>query len=196
MIEVGKAEAARRRSKNVTWMFARAEDLAAPDEWFELITIGEAFHRLDQRLIAAQSLRWLKPRGCIAMIGCDDILSGRGAWQRIAVSVGERWTHRAFPDGWASSTADTNRGPNDQKRVLEAAGFEDVANYLFVEPHVWTVDSIVGYLYSTSVCSRRLLGDDLGKFEAEIRAALLADNPNGIFSEPMKFGYTLGRKPL
>ena len=33
----------------------------ASPESFELITIGEAFHRLDQRLIAERAMEWLAP---------------------------------------------------------------------------------------------------------------------------------------
>ena len=195
MLEVGKAEAKRRGVSNVTWTLERAEDLQAPAESFELITIGEAIHRLDQRLIAERSLRWLKSGGCLAVIGCSDILSGREDWQRVAVSVAERWTRHAFPAGWAASSAGANRGTNNVIQVLTAAGFESVESYAFVEPYDWTVDSIVGYLHSTSVCSRRILAGNLAAFDSELRCELHALNSTGIFHERIRFGYTLGRKP-
>ena len=195
MIEVGKAEAMRRGVSNVTWTLGRAEDLQGPADSFELITIGEAFHRLDQRLVAERSLRWLKQGSCLAVIGCSDILSGREAWQRVAVSVAERWTRHAFPAGWAYSSAGAKRGTNNVIQVLTAAAFENIASYTFVEHYDWTVDSIIGYLHSTSVCSRRILADNLASFESELRSELQALNPTGIFHEQIRFGYTLGRKP-
>ncbi len=196
MIEVGKAEAMRRGVSNVTWTLGRAEDLRAPADSFELITIGEAFHRLDQRFIAARSLRWLNSGSCLAVIGCSDILSGREAWQRVAVSVAERWTRHAFPSGWATSSAGASRGTNNVKQVLTAAAFEDVLSYSFVEPYDWTVDAIIGYLHSTSVCSRRILAGNLPAFDSELRSELHALNSTGIFHERIRFGYTLGRKPI
>jgi hypothetical protein len=39
------------------------------------------------------------------------------------------------------------------------------------------------------------LGDNAAAFEAELKAALLAHDPSGKYHEPMRFGYTLGRKP-
>src|SRR5437899_12004288 len=48
MIEVGRREATRRGANNITWSVVRAEDLEAPSARFDLITVGEAFHRLDQ----------------------------------------------------------------------------------------------------------------------------------------------------
>ncbi|HWA87864.1 MAG TPA: class I SAM-dependent methyltransferase, partial [Opitutus sp.] len=59
MIAVGKAAAARNGVANVQWFTGRAEELAAPDGAFELVTIGAAFHRLDQPRVAALARRWL-----------------------------------------------------------------------------------------------------------------------------------------
>jgi len=51
MIEVGKQEAAHRGIGNVTWLVGRAEDLTLAPSSVDLITIGEAFHRLGQGMI-------------------------------------------------------------------------------------------------------------------------------------------------
>src|SRR5258706_10790753 len=77
MIEIGQQEAARRGVNNVTWGVGPAEELAAPPAAFGLITIGEAFHRLDQAVIARKALGWLKPGGCIATLGGEGVLAGR-----------------------------------------------------------------------------------------------------------------------
>jgi ubiquinone/menaquinone biosynthesis C-methylase UbiE len=99
MVEIGKQEATRRGVNNVTWFVGRAEDLAAPPSAFDLITIGEAFHRLDQSLIAPKAMGWLKPGGCLVTLGSEDILAGDEAWQRIVARVAQRWMARAFPSG-------------------------------------------------------------------------------------------------
>jgi ubiquinone/menaquinone biosynthesis C-methylase UbiE len=69
MVEVGKAAAARRGVGNISWFVGRAEDLDAPPGAFDLITIGEAFHRLDQPLVTRKALGWLKPGGGLATMG-------------------------------------------------------------------------------------------------------------------------------
>lgn len=61
MIEVGQEEAKQRGATNIRWMVGRAEDVEVPLNSFELITIGEAFHRLDQRRITKRALEWLSP---------------------------------------------------------------------------------------------------------------------------------------
>ena len=58
MIEVGQQEAERRGVANIRWIVGRGEELEADPASFELITIGEAFHRLDQRLVTKRALQW------------------------------------------------------------------------------------------------------------------------------------------
>ncbi len=63
MIAVGKREASRCGVTNISWLVARAENLQLSSHSVELITIGEAFHRLDQERILKLAVRWLQPRG-------------------------------------------------------------------------------------------------------------------------------------
>jgi hypothetical protein len=42
--------------------------------------------------------------------------------------------------------------------VLQSAGFDDIAEYHFPTPYVWTVDTLLGYLHSTAVASPSVLG--------------------------------------
>jgi ubiquinone/menaquinone biosynthesis C-methylase UbiE len=193
MVAVGQQAAAHRGIDNVSWFVGRAEDLAAPAGAFDLITIGEAFHRLDQSLVARQALGWLKPGGCLAMLGAEGILDGREAWQVTVAEVARRWMARAFPGGWAVARPGAEVGPGSQARVLQAAGFIEVTQHTFEEPRDWSFAEIIGYLESTSVCSRKALGGDFEAFEAELRSALPAESPT--FHETSSWGYTLGRRP-
>ena len=195
MIEVGKQAAARRGLGNISWSVGRAEDLAAPPNTFDLITIGEAFHRLDRALIARQALGWLKPGGCLATLGCEGILAGQETWQKTVTQVARRWMAQAFPGGWGVARDGVEVGPGSEARALRAAGFVEVTEHAFAEPRDWTFAEIVGYLQSTSVCSEKALGGDFAAFEAELRAALLGPAPSQTFHETMRWGYTLGRKP-
>jgi hypothetical protein len=79
--------------------------------------------------------------------------------------------------------------------VLADAGFGEIATHPFVEQYEWTIKTIFGYLYSTSVCSKAILGSDAKAFETELKAALLANDPSGTYRENMQWGYTIGRKP-
>ena len=81
MIEVDRREATRRGVRNVEWRVGRAEEASVAAESVDLITIGEAFHRLGQVAIIENALDWLKPGGCIAILGTYSILAGGEAWR-------------------------------------------------------------------------------------------------------------------
>jgi SAM-dependent methyltransferase len=159
MIEVGRREAARRGVLNVDWRVGRAEEASVAAESVDLITIGEAFHRLEQAAIIEKALEWLKPGGCIAILGTYGILAGGDAWKEMVRAVARHWTAKAFPAGWADALPGAAVGPDAFKRLLLGAGFVDVAVEHFAEPHDWSFDEIVGYLRPTSVCSEGALGD-------------------------------------
>ena len=195
MIEVGREEAKQRSVTNIRWMVGKAEELEAQPASFELLTIGEAFHRLDQRLIARQALQWLSPGCCLAVMGCFGIVSGTERWQRIVADTVRKWLPRRSASGDGSARARPGSGADHTQLVLQDTGFEDVGSYPFICPHDWTVESIIGNLYSTSRCSKNVLGDSAEAFEADLRNALLAYDATGRYPEAMRWGYTLGRKP-
>jgi SAM-dependent methyltransferase len=193
MIDAARREAARRGAGNITWMVGMAEELEAPAGSFDLVTVGDAFHRLDQPVVARLALRWLKPAGCIAIMGQRGLMSAGAPWQRVAAQVMRRYARLDFPVAPAAPGRD--EGAERSELALRDAGFAGVASYWFAEPHDWSVDAIIGYLFSTSVCSRRALGGSTDTFAAELKAALLAHDPRGLYREEAAFGYTLGRKP-
>jgi SAM-dependent methyltransferase len=195
MVAVGSQEAARRGIGNVAWSVAAAEAFDAPAGAFDLITIGEAFHRLDQRLIAQKAHVWLKPGGCLATLGAEGILAGVGPWQARAAEIARRWMARAFPKGWAMARPGAESAPEGIERVLAEAGFVDVASRVFRAQQAWTIDAIVGYFESTSVCSRAALGEHFAGFETDLRTALEAMAESQLFHEELHFGVTLARKP-
>jgi len=196
MVEVARARAERQGLTNIRWMVGRAEEVEAAPGSFELITIGEAFHRLDQPTIAARAMTWLAPGCCLATLGCFSPMVGQEPWHDVL---------RAAVRPWARSDATTNlpsqelssrpRGAETERDVLTGHGFGHVGTFGFPHPHVWTVDSILGNLRSTSRFSRRALGHDVERFDAEVRRALLAFDSGNRYPETLRFGYGLFRRP-
>jgi len=193
MIQVGRRVALERGLTNLTWKISKAEELDAAPESFYLITIGEAFHRFDQQRVSQQSLSWLKPAGGIALLGCNGVTVGDEPWQRIVAEVVRTWTQGS---GRPSQPVQPDGSPEHMQNVLREAGFTEVANHTFVQPYVWTVDSIVGNLHSTSFCSERVLGSNADQFRSALTSALLKVDPSGRYPQNVHFGYTFGRKPI
>lgn len=190
MVAVGRRLAQERGLTNVTWVVGRAEEFEGPPASFEMITISEAFHRLDQRLIARRSMDWLVPGGCLVTMGVT-VLKGHAPWQIAVEEVKAKWKTDApgakyYPE---ISSVQTH------EEVVQAAGFVEVKSYDFPTPYVWTIDSIIGMLNSSSGYSKRVLGDKADAFATDLRHTLLAHDPSGRFEETLVFGYTLARRP-
>ena len=197
MIEVGRSRAKAAGLTNVRWMVGRAEDVEAAPGSFELITIGEAFHRLDQPTIAARAMRWLAPGCCLATLGCFSLMTGQERWHDILRDAVRPW---AQPDanGKLPSTRPSSRprGAEFEREVLTGLGFEHVGTFAFPHPHVWTLESVLGNLRSTARFSRRALGPEAERFDAAVRRALLAFEASGRYPETLRFGYCLVRRPI
>lgn len=52
-------------------------------------------------------------------------------------------------------------------------------------PQHWTIDSYIGYIYSTAFGLPSFFGENREKFEADLRASLLEIEPSGEFTEEL-----------
>ena len=197
MIEVGRARAERQGLTNIRWMVGRAEEVQAAPGSFDLISIGEAFHRLDQRSIAERALEWLAPGCCLATLGCFGLLAGQEPWHDVLRAAVGPWTDRDDSAQPTSPKASPQpRGAEHERAVLTGHGFEHVGSFDFPRLHVWTVDSILGNLRSTSRFSSRALGPKVERFDADVRGTLLAFDSSGRYLETLRFYYSLFRRPI
>lgn len=171
---------------NVEWTQARAEDVELSKESLDLVTIGEAIHRLDQDLVLSRTTQWLKQDAPIAIVGSFGVLHGSCPWQDSLRHSLKRWTHPQ-----PQSDSSRWRGENHDTARLAAAGFQNVQNRKFNISHTWTSDSILGNLLSTSRFSQQSLGDDLEDFEHTVRNALSASGEE-MFCQTIPCGYTIG----
>ncbi len=59
--------------------------------------------------------------------------------------------------------------------------------------HTWTLDTFMGYLFSTSFASLEVLGGAAKNFETEMRRPLLDYNGSGQYEERIEFYCILAR---
>jgi SAM-dependent methyltransferase len=170
-----------------------AERLDLPSGTFDLITIGNAFHRLTRDSVAANVRRWLAPSGHLALLWGDGPAAGTEPWQQALQVVMHRFQERngaddRIPPGYAAARRD-----RPDAEVLAAAGMEITATGQATADRLWTLDEISGFLASTSVLSAAALGESAADFEHDVRDALLSCQPAGQFRQAATFSYQLAR---
>ncbi len=58
----------------------------------------------------------------------------------------------------------------------------------------WSIDQIVGYLYSTSYASKSVLGERAAAFEQDVRESLLRLRPDGQFEKLVEYTVVLAER--
>jgi len=191
MIEEARQTALRHGVANVAWRVGKAEELEIPQGSLGMITIGEAFHRVDQRRVLENGRRWLRSGGTFVILGGTSTSDPAAPWQCTVTDVVRKWTGlQNVPYISQAIIAETVKQCED---VLHDSGFTNVASRQFSLHHTWTTESIVGYLFSTSFCSRRALGANADAFAADMADSLAKVGSQ--YEEEWFFGCTVGQKP-
>ena len=195
MIRVVRDKAQSGATGHVRAVLSPAEELRAPARAFELVTIGNAFHRLRRDTVAANAFRWLAPHRCIALVWSTGPWTGEAPWQRALASVLSSWKHKLgvearVPVGW-----ETARRRRPDAEALRSAGFEMIRSSRFPTPHTWSVEALIGLVYSTSFLPRVVLGDRAEMFERDLRRELGSFAARSELSETIDFAYELASRP-
>lgn len=190
MVEVARARAADvPTAQNVEWHVGRAEDLVIEPGSCDLITAGSSFHWMDRELLSKRAFEGLTDDGAIALIGGGSSVWDENApWHSIAVRCLRK--HLGDSRRAGSGTYAVTKKHGD---YLVPAGFR-LENHDYPTEHAWTVDEIIGYLYSTSFAGRHVLGDKQDVFERDLREALDEAEPSGIHHEQLDFYLIVGFK--
>ncbi len=182
----GERIARERGVSNIEWRFGGSKDLSPALGQFRLVTMGNSFHWMDRARTLEALYDLVTDGGGIAVVGEGAPIPPppMTPWRAAINTVLKRYLgHRLLP--WE------RQGPSPEdlhEAHIARSRFRDLASYQESFDIEWTIDSMIGNLYSTSFCSRRVLGDRVDAFERDLRAAILAVEPSGILrGEPPEF---------
>lgn len=188
MIDTGTNRAAEEGIDNIAWVVGKAEDADLQPRSTDLVTVGSAFHWMDRPVVLEKVRRTLSPGGVFAVLGGNSPWTGKEPWQQATISVLEDIVGPARRAGDGLF----RRPKEPHEVVIAACGFSDVVRYDFLTPYTWTIDSILGYLRSTSFASLAVLGDRAGEFDRVLTAELLVVDASGTYSELLPFYALIG----
>jgi ubiquinone/menaquinone biosynthesis C-methylase UbiE len=180
---------------NVIWLRGSSADLlahAASLAPLRLTVIGRAFHWMDGDATLQTLDRLSAPDGAVVLTGdgCG-LWNGTRPWEIAVRETIQRWLGVERRAG--SGAYRHNVEPVEQ--VLGRSAFSVVEAWHMPVQRIWTIDTIVGYVYSTSFASPAVLGDRRGPFEADLRATLARCEPAGRFIEDVMVEAHSARRP-
>ncbi|UCC40409.1 MAG: class I SAM-dependent methyltransferase [Candidatus Aminicenantes bacterium] len=170
----------------------KAEEFSMPMSSLDLVTICRAFHWMNHDVVLRKYNSTLRPGGGFAILGDSSLWNGNEPWQKTAKKtiqhfLGEK---RRAGDKYFSVSSE----PYDL--MLKRYGYVDIDVKEFEVIRFWNIDSIFGYLYSTSFSSRKMYGDKLQEFEKMLKSELGNPDPKNVFKEKSIFTIQSGRKML
>jgi SAM-dependent methyltransferase len=191
MIAEGEARARSAGAGNIRWEHSTAEEFSGRPAAFRLTTVGAALHWMDKSRVLPRVHELLQPGGGLAVLDGGSVWTGRAAWQAVAVRVIQQYLGEARRAGRGEFPQST--GPYVE--LLMNHGFIGLHTQFVVQPIEWSIDQIIGYLYSTSFASRRLFGARGDMFEDELRHKLLTLDTSGRFIEDRTLEVIVAWKP-
>ncbi|GAB7067205.1 class I SAM-dependent methyltransferase [Mycobacterium hodleri] len=179
------AEAARQARDddvaNVVWAQGSSAELPGGLGRFTLVTMGRSFHWMDRDRVLTALDDMVEADGGVVMANDSCLVRPVTTWQRAVDALQGRFLPPTALDAGAAM-ADLR---DSHEAVLARSPFPRVHRVVHEFTRSWTVDRTIGYLYSTSLPLRRLLGNRRAAFEREVAAAMLEIEPSGRFTEPV-----------
>lgn len=157
---------------------------------FKLATICRAFHWMNQEQVLNDLEGMIEQDGGIAIFGDGSIWTGKEEWQLAVKRVVQKYLGEERRAGKKKF-----KQPSETwEEIISRSSFNYIRQQKVKIKRNWDVESIIGWLFSTSFASPNLFGDQLHKFKKEIETILLTFNPKGVFQEKAIWSIILGSR--
>lgn len=166
---------------NVSWIQGNSADLPRDLGRFTLVTMGRSFHWMDREQVLTALVEMVDDDGSLVIANDSNLVLPSTPWQQAIQEVGRRFLPADYQPV-ALPAGDTGQ---THEQVLANSAFRQVNRQVYEFRRPWTIEQAIGYLYSTSLPLRRLLGDRQTAFEDAVTHTLLAIEPTGHFTEPV-----------
>ena len=171
---------------NIIWKQGRAEDVDSSYGTFTLVTIGTAFHWMDQELV----LQYIHPTiakggGVTIVTNWWNFWKDNGKphtvpWKKKRIEIIQRYLGDKRRAGKGIAHLDTGER---FESLLARSAFRRFQTWTFERSHIYDIESLLGILYSTSFGRRAYFGKRLEAFEQDFRQEMLAVEPSGTFAD-------------
>jgi hypothetical protein len=191
MLCVAARAAHERRVNNVRFLDLRAEDVPPTLAPLRLVTFGNSFHWTDRVKVACALFPLIAPGGGVVVIASSSVWAGQEPWKTALLETMNAWLG---PEPTRRAAGGRLPGAPLHQDILRDTPFGEPRVIDVVRRHIWTTDTLVGLLYSSSLQLRDTLGTHAGDFERDLRQRLMRLAPNDRFLEDIEFTIISARK--
>lgn len=177
MLDEARRAAEAAAAANVQFVRGSSWDLAPAMGQFRLATMGDSFHWMDRDSVLRALYEMVTPGGGVVLVD-QRAQPPEPYWPIVKGLLAEFLGPRRRAGQGFYTHPDEGH-----EVVLGRSRFTVMPSWIYEYNRNQTIDEVIGFLYSTSFASRRLLGDRAGEFEPELRRRLLDLEPSGTFSE-------------
>ncbi|WP_144510085.1 class I SAM-dependent methyltransferase [Bacillus sp. FJAT-22090] len=179
------------RAENIAWFngdIHTYKEKSGPI--FRLVTIAKAFHWMDRAQVLETLYEMVEDDGGIAIIDNYFPYKELLPWQRKVDEVVKHW----YGNERRAGNSTYSHPINSHQEIVSKSKFDLEIHEIPAYEQVWTMDSIIGNIYSTSYGSKRFLGKNVYSFENHLKEELLSLDNSGIFKEQINVSVKLAIK--
>ena len=187
MLKEGQKLADTRRMSNIKWILGESGDIpriSSHINGIDLTVIARSFHWMDREQTLKDLYKITKADGGIAIISDSGPRDGPLIpWKETIDQRIKKWLGEERKAG----TQGTYSHPTKRhETILQESEFRDIEFTEFNVERSWSIDQIIGYIYSASSSSLPVLGARKEPFEADVRKRLRELEPTGQFKEQVR----------
>ncbi|MHA3773780.1 class I SAM-dependent methyltransferase [Verrucomicrobiota bacterium sgz303538] len=168
----------------------RGEEINESLGTFRMAIFGASFHWMDRIRVAELVYDRLEPGGQLVVLSPGGIHAGTTGWETEIREILEK---RLGPERRAGQGI--YRAGERHGEAIRRTRFREVEETEINLLEQWSVDQIVGYLFSTSYASPAVLGNKAEAFEHAVRERLLRLRPDGLFEKVVEYTAICATRP-
>ncbi|HSW78941.1 MAG TPA: class I SAM-dependent methyltransferase [Candidatus Babeliales bacterium] len=171
MLNNGQSKAKSLKVSNIEWQKGSSKTLKGVRTPFRLVTMGQSFHWMDQSSVLKELYRLLEPKSGIVIVGGEQTPQNSRATKKDEI-VKNLVSKYLGPKRRAGNNVYESSGINWEKDLFQKPPFSGFKKNEYLVLERQNIDQIVGNLYSLSWAKKEHFGNQIFKFDSEIRATL------------------------
>lgn len=193
MLKEGKIIAKEKGISNIYWANIKAEDISEKLGLFDVTTIGASFHWMKQDKVLEKVYKLSNKGGGVVIVFNTSSFHrnvGNDEWKDVTIKTIEKYLGKKRRAG--KGYFDTSKESFED--ILGRSKFTVLDTYYEEYKQEWTIEQIIGFLYSTSFAAKWLFGERADEFEEDLKNNLLKINSSGNFEETACLKALIGKK--